>query len=146
MLWTYMWSDGTEATKQHLVSVIAKAQESVLSTELVRTFIDNFYDEQKKYLIGYGFIPYLVYLVATLGYLTSTRESLKQRFYELRFMDYVAIVMMILGTVYFTRNEIVQMKTLRRQYVRVSNLADITYLSINVYFIVDLFTGVMPEE
>ena len=61
-------------------------------------------------------------------------------------MDYVAIVIMILGTVYFTLNEIVQMKTLRRQYVRVSNLADITYLSINVYFIIDLFTGIMPEE
>ena len=84
MLWTYRWSDGTEATKQQLVSVIAKAQESVLNTELVRTFINNFYDEQKKYLIGYGFIPYLVYLIATLGYLTSTRESLKkQGFYEL---------------------------------------------------------------
>ena len=61
-------------------------------------------------------------------------------------MDYVAIVIMILGTVYFTLNEIVQMKTLRSQYLRISNLADITYLFINIYFIVDLFTGVMPEE
>ena len=61
-------------------------------------------------------------------------------------MDFVAIVIVILGTVYFTRNEIEQMKTLRSQYLRVSNLGDIIYLSINVYFIVDLFTGIMPQE
>ena len=48
-----------------------------MSTELVRTFIENFYDEQKKYLILYGFIPFLIYLVATIDYLTATRERLK---------------------------------------------------------------------
>ena len=53
---------------------------------------------------------------------------------------------MILGTIYFTRNEILQMKTLGRQYVRPSNLADITYLGINFYFIVDIFTGIMPDD
>ena len=87
-----------------------------MSTELVRTFIENFYDEQKKYLILYGFIPFLIYLVATIDYLTTTRERLNQQdFYEfeLNFMNYVGIIIMILGTVYFTRNEIVQMKTLR---------------------------------
>ena len=61
-------------------------------------------------------------------------------------MNYVGIIIMILGTVYFTRNEIEQMKTLRSQYVRLSNLADIIYLSINFYFIVDIFTDIMPEE
>ena len=88
----------------------------------------------------------MTYLIATLGHLTATRERLKLYEFELDFMDYVGIVIMILGTIYFTRNEIVQMNTLRRQYMRVSNLADITYLSINVYFIIDLFTGIMPEE
>ena len=38
------------------------------------------------------------------------------------------------------------MKTLRSQYVRPSNIADISYLGINFYFIVDLFTGIMPDE
>ena len=38
-------SDGTKATKQQLVSILASAPESILITELVKTFIDNFYDE-----------------------------------------------------------------------------------------------------
>jgi hypothetical protein len=45
MSWTKKWDDGKEATKQQLVSVIANAPESVLHTELVRTFIDNFYGD-----------------------------------------------------------------------------------------------------
>ena len=76
MRWIKKWSDGTKATKQQLVSVLANAPESILHTELVRTFIENFYGEQKRYLIGYGFIPFLIYLIATIGYLTSTREKL----------------------------------------------------------------------
>ena len=43
--WIQTWSDGTVATLQNLVSVLANAPESVLHTELVRTFIDNFYGE-----------------------------------------------------------------------------------------------------
>jgi hypothetical protein len=38
------------------------------------------------------------------------------------------------------------MKTLGSQYLRLANALDITYLTINYYFIVDLFTGIMPEE
>ena len=37
MSWTKRWGDGAEATKQQLVSVIAKAPESVLYTLLVKT-------------------------------------------------------------------------------------------------------------
>ena len=91
----------------------------------------------------------MTYLIATLGYLTSTRERLKYielDEYKLRFIDYVFIVLKILGTLLFTRYEFMQMKTLGTQYLRVSNLYDVIYLGINYYFIVDLATGVMPEE
>ena len=46
--WIKTWSDGKFATLQDLVSVLANAPESVLHTELVKTFIDDFYGEQKK--------------------------------------------------------------------------------------------------
>ena len=68
--WIKTWSDGARATIQNLVSVLANAPESVLHTELVRTFIDDFYDEQKKHLIVRGFIPFVIYLIGTLGFLT----------------------------------------------------------------------------
>ena len=45
MRWIKRLSDGTKATKQQLVSILASAPESILITELVKTFIDNFYDE-----------------------------------------------------------------------------------------------------
>ena len=43
--WIQTWSDGTVATLQNLLSVLDNAPESVLHTELVRTFIDDFYGE-----------------------------------------------------------------------------------------------------
>ena len=52
---------------------------------------------------------------------------------------------MIIGTLLFTRNEFLQMRTLRGQYLRPSNLLDITYLGINYYFIIDLFTETSPD-
>ena len=75
--WIKTWTDGKCATLQDLVSVLANAPESVLHTELVKTFIDDFYGEQKKHLIIRGFIPFVLYLVGTIGYLTATRDSLQ---------------------------------------------------------------------
>ena len=108
MSWTKKWDDGKEATKQQLVSVIANAPESVLHTELVRTFIENFYGDQKKNLVGYGFIPYLFYLFAAIRFLTATRERIVAKGLfetELGFGDSLTIVLMILGTLLFTRYE-----------------------------------------
>ena len=146
--WMKKWSDGTSATIQDLISVLALAPESVLNTELVRTFIDDFYDKQKKHLIFRGFIPFIIYLIGTLGFLTSTRESLRnadEDELEMRFGDFVFISTLTIGTVYFTVLEVIQMMTLKEQYLRLSNLVDITYLTINYIFIVDVFTGDMTE-
>ena len=120
MNWTKILSDGTNATKQQLVSVLASAPEFVLQTEFIRTFIDDFYDEQKKYLIWRGFIPFVIYLIGTLGYLTSTRDSLRHRDndgFEIRFADIAFIGMLVSGTVYFTVLESKQMTTLKYQYL-----------------------------
>jgi len=43
--WTKKWSNGAKAYQQDLVSVLANAPETVLHTELVRTFIDDLYGE-----------------------------------------------------------------------------------------------------
>ena len=147
--WIKTWSDGKLATLQDLVSVLANAPESVLHTELVRTFIDDFYGEQKRHLIMRGFIPFVLYLISTLGYLTATRDGLQNSLeeeYEMRFADYSFILILIIGTAYFTVLEVKQMVTLKDQYVRASNLADITYLAINALFIIDVFSGVLNED
>ena len=120
LAWIKTWSDGRSATIQDLFSVLAHAPESVVQTELVRTFIDDFYDEQKKYLIWRGFIPFVIYLIGTLGYLTSTRDSLRHRDndgFEIRFADIAFIGMLVSGTVYFTVLESKQMTTLKYQYL-----------------------------
>ena len=147
--WIKTWSDGKLATLQDLVSVLANAPESVLHTELVRTFIDDFYGEQKRHLIMRGFIPFVLYLICTLGYLTATRDGLQNSLeeeYEMRFADYSFILILIIGTAYFTVLEVKQMVTLKDQYVRASNLVDITYLAINALFIIDVFSGVLNED
>ena len=88
-------------------------------------------------------------MVATLGYLTATRVSLRHQDdedYEVRFIDFGFISVNIIGTLYFTILEYIQMSTLREQYLRASNLADVSYLIINILFIVDLFSSFMTED
>ena len=146
--WVNTWADGKAATLQELVSVLANAPESIMQTELVRTFIDDFYDKQKKYLILRGFIPFVIYSIGNLGYLTATRANNKWRDEDeqgLGFVDYGFIAILILGTLYFTILEGTQIATLKTQYVRLSNLADIVYLTINYFFIVDVFLGSMTQ-
>ena len=47
---------------------------------------------------------------------------------------------------YFTALEFIQARTLKSQYLKKANAADIAYLTINFYFIIDLFTEVMSSE
>ena len=95
-----------------------------------------------------GFIPFAIYSIGTLGYLTATRAKNKWRDDEeqgLEFSDYGFIAILILGTLYFTVLEVTQIATLKTQYARVSNLADIAYLTINYFFIVDVFRESMTQ-
>lgn len=150
IVWMKKWSDGSDATIQDLVSVLANAPESVVHTELVRTFIDDFYNVQKQHLVLRGFVPFTIYLIGVLGYLTVTRESLRQQVDNselvMSFYDYAFTAILIIGTTYFTVLEFIQAKTLKSQYLKKANAADIAYLTINFCFIIDLFTEVMSSQ
>jgi len=51
-----------------------------------------------------------------------------------------------LGTLYFTVLEVIQARTLKGQYVRISNANDIAYLIINYIFIADSFLGYLASK
>ena len=90
----------------------------------------------------------MIYSIGTLGYLTATRAGNKSKDDDeqgLGFVDYGFIAILILGTLIFTVLEFTQIATLKTQYARLSNLADIAYLTINYLFIVDVFRGSMTQ-
>ena len=61
----------------------------------------------------------MIYLIGTLGYLTATRAGKKSKDDEeqgLGFVDYGFIAILILGTLYFTALEVIQIATLKSQY------------------------------
>ena len=64
----------------------------------------------------------------------------------MRIIDFGFISVNIIGTLYFTILEFIQMSTLKMQYVSASNLADVSYLIINILFIVDLFSSSLAED
>ena len=126
--WTKKSDDGTPANDKDLISVIADAPDIALQTELVATFIENFYREQKVHLVIRGFTPYCCFWFATMGYLTSTRASIKQQDelinsqnefskpqdeieYEPLHIGFIFV--MILGTIYFSVLEVIQSLTLK---------------------------------
>ena len=128
MSWTKKFDDGTPANDKDMISVLADAPDIALQTVLVATFIESFFREQKVHLIMRGFIPYLCFWVATMGYLTSTRARLKQQDelinsqeefikpqdeIEYKPLDIGFISVMILGTIYFSVLEVIQSMTLK---------------------------------
>ena len=89
-----------------------------------------------------------------MGYLTSTRASIKQEDelielqgeIEYEPLDIGFISVMILGTIYFSVLEVIQSMTLKSQYLKLWNLVDIAYLAINICLIVDIFKRYMAED
>ena len=67
--WIYQNDAGEEKSYRDLVQVLGDAPPSVLDTEFVRALIENFYDDQKYWLILLGWFPYCGYLVATMMFL-----------------------------------------------------------------------------
>ena len=64
--WIYQDITGEKTSYKDLVQVLGDAPPSVLDTEFVRALIENFYDDQKYWLILLGFLPFCGYLLATV--------------------------------------------------------------------------------
>ena len=129
--------------------MLADAPESIMQIELVRLFIEDFYDKQKFNLVVYGFIPFTIYAVSAYLYIMVARENMKQLEQgedEFKVADIVAFVVFVAGTIYFTVLEVVQYRTLRSKYFRIFNVLDVVYLLINYCFIADFFSGYMDES
>jgi hypothetical protein len=67
--WIYQDDAGEVKSYKDLVQVLGDAPPSVLDTEFVRALIENFYDDQKYWLILLGFFPYCGYLLSTVMFL-----------------------------------------------------------------------------
>ena len=62
--------NGKKATLGAFIEVLALAPNSVLNTELVSTLIEYFYEENLKIILTQCFIPFAVYFVSTISFVS----------------------------------------------------------------------------
>ena len=62
----------------NLARVLAKAPESVLNTELVKTLVENFYGTYFYWILGICYIPFTIYFISA-SYFFSALIDKQQR-------------------------------------------------------------------
>lgn len=64
--WIYQDAQGKKKDYRDLIQVLEVAPTSMLDTEFVRALVEQFYDEQKGWLILLGWFPYTAYMGFTM--------------------------------------------------------------------------------
>jgi len=64
--WIYQDAKGEQTDYRNLLEVLDVAPAYMLDTEFVRSLVENFYDEQKNWLILLGWFPYIAYMGFTM--------------------------------------------------------------------------------
>ena len=59
---------GNKATLGELIIVLAQASDSALNSELVKTLVDYFYQENLHIIVNCCFLPFMGYFVAIATY------------------------------------------------------------------------------
>ena len=63
--------NGKQATLGDLLEIFAKASDLILNSEFVRVLVDHFYDESQKKVIKFCFIPFAIYFLSTICYMSN---------------------------------------------------------------------------
>ena len=147
--WIYKNDAGEKTSYKELVQVLGQAPAWILDTEFVKALIENFYEDQKKYLILFGFLPYSLYLGITMSYLYSSMKrqlSETQEEYEYDPAGFAHFFMLLQGMIYFIILEFKQVGQLKWDYLSPFNLIDLASLAINITFCVHRYTEQMSTS
>ena len=122
--------------------------ESLFSTDMIRTLVDHFWDRYYKSVIIFCFIPFLIYMIASIVYITNygvhgvPKEELSDFSAELvlRFLVFV-------GTVYFVFFELRGMwRDGFAYFTAINNYVDMFSLALNIYIIDSAVEGKNEER
>ena len=106
--WLYVDSyAGSESGRTKLVKALARApHESLFSTDLVITLVESFWEEFSSTMIYFAFLPFMVYLAATVVYFGKYINEEPQEMELKSFETWFRVFFYILWA-YFTFHEIV---------------------------------------
>ena len=109
-----------------------------MDTELAKTLVTYFYDDQKSTVIVFGFVPYVIYHSSILSVFTGGLSSIDSGLVDFTPSTAIVYGIAVISTAYFAWLEIQQLKKLRLRYFSASNVVDVTSLCANVYLLTDL--------
>ena len=109
-----------------------------MDTELAKTLVTYFYDDQKTTVIVFGFVPYVVYHSSILSVFTGGLSSEDSGLVDFTPSTAIVYGIAVISTAYFAWLEIQQVKKLQLRYFSVPNIVDVTSLCANVYLLTNL--------
>ena len=95
-----------------------------MDTELVKTLVAHFYDDQKTRVILLGFIPYMIYHTSILTIFMGAWSSEGSGLIDFTFMTATVYGIAVSATAYFAILEILQVNKLRSRYIALDNIID----------------------
>ena len=100
---------GKKTTLGTFIEVLALAPNTVLNTELVSTLIDYFYEENLQTILTNCFIPFSVYFVSTICFITyfmMRTEAQSQSIHDWTVFEVLNFLLTLGGTAYFVSIEV----------------------------------------
>ena len=117
-----------------------------MDTELAKTLVTYFYDDQKTTVILFGFVPYVIYHSSILSIFTGGLSSLDSGLVDFTPSTSIVYGIAVISTAYFGWLEIQQLTKLQWRYISFDNIIDMTSLCANVYILADLWIDESQTE
>ena len=130
------------------IEALASApNESLFSTDLIKTLVDHFWDRYYHVVIVKCFLPFLVYFACVLGYISNfgvTGVEDPQEFGVEMVLRFVIALFML----YFLYFEVISMiRDVLAYFTAVGNYMDLLSFALNTIIIVNVSRGLPhPEE
>ena len=136
--WLYKkrYNSNKETGSKTLVKALADApHESLFSTDLVITLVDQFWANFSKTIIQFGFLPFVLYLIVTLKYFASYISEEPHEF-KFRSQETWFRCLIYVFWTYFASHEVMQFISDRIDYFSdYTNYPDIGSAVLNLYLV-----------
>ena len=138
---------GNKVTLGKLIIVLAQASDTALNSELVKTLVDYFYQENLQTIVNSCFLPFVGYFASIATFTSYFMISEEEETTAFKILKALNWLLAVTGTVYFGTIEVRQMMHKGRKYfTSFMNYIDLSTAILNLVLLSNHYLKLIVKD